>query len=612
MNREQLRAMLWLRWRIRINQLKKGGVVNTVLLVLLAIGLSLLAIGLFVGFFLLGLLAFPHFPPEVVLWIWDGMVVIFLFSWMIGLLTELQRTEALSLEKLLHLPVSLTGAFLINYISSLASLTLILFLPPMIALTLALVFTKGPLMLLAFPLLGAFVLMVTALTYQFQGWLASLMSTPRRRRTVIVFVTGGFILLCQIPNLVNVLRPWDKIAKADATPWFSEENQKLSKELSEGRITTAQFNQEHAKLLARQREEREAATSESLRQAGQTTRYINMVLPPAWLPLGAASAAEGAALPAILGTIGMTLIGAASLWRAYRTTLRLYTGQFSAGKGNVATPAALPAKDRKPARNLVEKKLPWLSEQVSAVTMSTVQSLIRAPEAKMLLIVPIIMAVVFGGMLIAHQVDIPLIFRPLQAFVALMLVLVTTIQLLGNQFGFDRGGFRVFVLSPTPRASILFGKNLAFAPLAIGMGLVLVIVLQVVSPMRVADFLAIGPQAISMFLLFCLLANLVSILTPMRIAAGSLKPVSPQLIPVLLQLLFMCLVPAVLALTLLPWAVQALVQVLGHVEGWPICLALALIECAGVVLVYRYALGWQGQLLEAREQTILERVTTKE
>ena len=38
-------------------------------------------------------------------------------------------------------------------------------------------------------------------------------------------------------------------------------------------------------------------------------------------------------------------------------------------------------------------------------------------------------------------------------------------QLLGNQFGFDRGGFRVYVLSPASRRDVLLGKNLSFVPL---------------------------------------------------------------------------------------------------------------------------------------------------
>ena len=44
-------------------------------------------------------------------------------------MTELQRTEPLSLSKFLHLPVSVNGVFLINYLSSLLRLSLIIFVP---------------------------------------------------------------------------------------------------------------------------------------------------------------------------------------------------------------------------------------------------------------------------------------------------------------------------------------------------------------------------------------------------------------------------------------------------------------------------------------------------
>src|SRR5579862_5319787 len=92
-------------------------------------------------------------------------------------------------------------------------MSLIVFVPAMVALALGVVFTWGPSMLVVLPLLAAFIVMVTALTYQFQGWLATLMSNPRRRRTVIVLMTMGVILTGQIPNLINIIiRPWEKRA----------------------------------------------------------------------------------------------------------------------------------------------------------------------------------------------------------------------------------------------------------------------------------------------------------------------------------------------------------------------------------------------------------------
>ena len=49
--------------------------------------------------------------------------------------------------------------------------------------------------------------------------------------------------------------------------------------------------------------------------------------------------------------------------------------------------------------------------------------------------------------------------------------------------------------------------------------------------------------------------------------------------------------------------------------GWatwlPVCLVLSLALCAGVLLLYRLLLPLQGDVLQAREQQILETVTTK-
>ena len=84
--------------------------------------------------FFVGFLALGNVSPTVIMFVWDGLVLTFLFVWMTGLVTELQRSESLSLTKFLHLPVSATGVFLINYLSSLFSITMLIFGPAMLAL----------------------------------------------------------------------------------------------------------------------------------------------------------------------------------------------------------------------------------------------------------------------------------------------------------------------------------------------------------------------------------------------------------------------------------------------------------------------------------------------
>ena len=569
MNRQHLYAFFWLRWRLFVNQLRRGGIANTVILALVLVGAGLASLSLFVLFLGVGLFAVDDVPAKVLMYVWDGLVILFLMLWMIGLLTDLQRSEALSLQNFLHLPVSLSGVFALNYLSSYFGLALIVAVPAMIGFCLGLIFSRGPVMVLQLPLIAAFVLMVTALSYQFQGWLASLMVNKRRRRTIVVLVTFVAILMCQLPNLVNVLRPWE--GKEAMTP-------------EEGRQTLA--------LLE------------------QTAYWGNMIAPPGWLPYGAMALAEGNLLPFVLGFVGMTLIGSASLYRAYRTTVRLYTGAFTAGQKQSVPAATLP-KSVKSSATWLDKNLPWLPEQAAAIALANLRSLTRAPEAKMLLLSPIFLFLIFGGLFWRSSGEIPDNVRPLCAFAAISMTLFTLGQLLANQFGFDRAGYRVFVLSPAPRKEMLLGKNLAVAPLALTLSLIPCIFVEVVAPMRFDRFLAVLPQFVSMFLLFCLAANGLSILAPMAIAAGTLKPTNTKALPILLNMLFMLLMPIFLAPALVPLGIEVALEESGWVKGLPISLVLSIALAAGVVWVYRSALTWQGDLLQAREQRILEVVTTK-
>ncbi len=385
-----------------VNQLRRGGVANIVILTLLAVILIILDLSLFVGSFLIGWLLMPEASPAVVMYVWDGLVLIFLFWWSIGVLTELQRSEALTLDKLLHLPVSLSSAFLINYLSSLLNLSMIIFLPAMLALMAGLVLAKGPALLLLVPVIAGFFIMVTALTYQFQGWLASLMVNKRRRQTIIVVISMAFILLSQLPNVANIMGLWGS-GKPDARftehlqqekVYFDQHIQRqadLREALSKKQITLDQFKVRLEKLKTdydaadkKQKSDYEKLTKEHNREVLDTLEWIaslaNLVLPFGWLPLSAKYLAEGDALPALVGTLGFVGIGAFSLRRAYRTTLRYYTGQFSAGK-KLAKAAAPVVIDHAPAF-FMEKKIFGISEQATAITLATIRSLVALRKQK--------------------------------------------------------------------------------------------------------------------------------------------------------------------------------------------------------------------------------------
>ena len=614
MNWQHLRAFVWLRWRLLKNQWRRAGAVNAVLMMIVTIGALVTAIPLFIGCFMLGLYAIPEAAPAQLMYVGDGVIVAFLFFWGIGLVAELQRTEPLSLSKFLHLPVSVNGAFLINYVSSLLRLSLIVFVPVMLAFSLALVWTKGISMLPVLPALAAFLLMVTALTYQLQGWLASLMSNPRRRRTVIVVTTMIFVLGVQLPNLLNLYAPWGAQRQVDRSRTMMEELAKLDRATKSSDLDAGELMRRQQEVIEKHKLALREADRASAAQWTQSVRLANMVLPVGWLPLGVLAAAEGRVLPLVLGMLGMSAIGAGSLWRAYRTTIGLYTGQSSNSNARLAPVAAVttPGGVRKRRTLLLEARLPGLSEPVSAVALGGFRSLVRSPEAKMMLLSPLIMIPIFGSMIWRGRAGIPEALRPLVAIGGMVLVLFSVVQLMGNQFGFDRDGFRVFVLSPASRRDLLLGKNLVFAPLVLGFALILLTIVQVVCPLGLDHFLGMFPHFVSMFLLFCIFTNLMSIYTPVHVAAGSLKPSNPKLTTVLLQMvMFLVLFPLTQAPTLLPLGIEMLSRFMGWTADIPIYLLLCLVECAVVAVIYYFSLIWLGELFQAREQKILDSVTKR-
>jgi ABC-2 type transport system permease protein len=505
--------------------------------------------------------------------------------------------------------VSLSAAFLINYFSTLFSLTLITFVPGMVGLILGLTISNGPLLLLELPLLAAAVFALTAVSYQFQGWLASLMANPRRRRTIIVLITGGFILLAQLPNLINIARPWNAVSEPYTRR--SEQMDEASKAMQAGQLKAEEYSQRLKEIDEQYGAEQRERNQQSLDRAVRTAHVLSVVLPPGWVAVGAEGLAEGVVLPAVLGTLGLTLIGSVSLWRAYRTTLRLYTGQFTAAERKKAV-AKAPSAPPDPTRvRLIEWRLPWVGEHVSAVATAGFRSLTRAPEAKMAFLAPLIMVVVFGGLMASGGGNHPSALRPLLAYGAGgMVLLVAGVQLLGNQFGYDRDGFRVYVLSPVPRRDVLLGKNLAAAPLVLGLGLLGFVIVGAVYPMRIDHYPAVLAQMLSTYLILCMASNVLAILTPIPLAPGSFQPARIKAGPVLMQMVVMMCLPVLVLPILVPYGLEFLLDHLDVVKGVPISLTLSVIGLGLVGLVYRWVIRRQGIWLAAREQRILETVTS--
>jgi hypothetical protein len=191
------------------------------------------------------------------------------------------------------------------------------------------------------------------------------------------------------------------------------------------------------------------------------------------------------------------------------------------------------------------------------------------------------------------------------------MLLIGMIGPVGNQFAFDRAGFRAFVLSPIPRRDVLMGKNLSVVPYAIVATVVVVAVSQWFSPMRIDHVVAILLQTITMYLVICVAGNLLSILGPMALKPGSGMPAKHQGIRHLYHLLALVLIPLFLALTLIPLGIELLLGLTERYASFPAYLVIGAVQAVVAVWLYRIALDRQGDLLQSREQQILEIVASR-
>ena len=576
MNWEQIKTILWLRWRLICNQMRRGQGVGIVASVLVGVAGGTFAVTSFAGGFLGGMLALRDAPPTVIWLTWFIVTIAFLFFWLVGLITELQRSETIDLQKLMHLPVALGQLFTINFLVSHFTLSIVIVVPGMLGLGLGLALARGFEMVLLIPLAIGMIFMISAWTYCFRGWLAQLMTNPRRRRTVIMYLTVALVLVGQGPNLYfNVFH---------------------------------RFNHHSGEMG-----ETELSFFDHLRAAQQ---YI----PPMWLPYGARALAVGNPVPALLGTLGCFAIGALGLRRAYRSTVRFYHGEIG-GQAAVKVKASgeksvsRPKPEGRPG--FLERRLPCVPEQASALALATFRSLLRAPEVKMAwgssLIAPVIVAIViiFRGPSSVPSSFISDSVKPFAATASAAFSILMLIQFLSNQFGFDRDGFRSLMLSSADRRLILLGKNLACLPAAVGPGVFLLAFLCI--PLRLPPETVVATlfQLVTLFLIVGVGGNLISILIPNRIAPGSLRPTKTRieivLLMMVLQLLFMSAMAPVFLPDFLEW--------LWRRAGWPgfvpVNLILSAVLCGVMALVYWQTLGPLGRLLQKRETKILATVTAE-
>jgi hypothetical protein len=585
--------MLWLRWRLSRNQWRRdGGLAAAISAAAVGLGFLLAlaggAAGVAVG------LAFPDaWSPRVTLAVWDVLAGVFLFFWMTGLVSELQRAEMIDLRRLLHLPVSIPDAFVLNYLASLLSFSLALMLPAMLGLAVGQA-AGGRTGAWLLPLLVvSFFFMVTAWTLCLRGWLASVMVDKRRRRTVVMAVTMVFILLFQLPNLLTPAprhKGTLKDGQGDTARHRGEAVQSTG-----GTATTPAAS--HGRGPAA--------------DPGLSVVLVHAGLPLLWLPHGARELSRGAVWPAAWCALGMGAIGLLGLTRAYRTTLRFYLGSGS-GARTAAAPRPRERTSAPPDGRvlLVERTLGPIPDGAAAVACATLRSMLRAPEVKMALVTN---AAVFGilavSVLLRRSAAAPVPFAPFLGSMAVGMTFFGMTNLMFNQFGFDRDGFRLLVLLPTPRKETLLGKNLALLPATAAVFAVMFGLMTFFAPVDAVTVMASILDFGAAFLGLSALGNVMSILAPHRVAAGSVRPTKAKsttgLVHVAVALLFPLAVAPFLGPATLAWLIDRHTPFAYEPALLIGSAALALL-CGAI---YAMTLAPLGDLLERRERRILEIVT---
>lgn len=580
MDASRLRTILWLRWRLTRNQWARSGSLNQIAsFFVVGVGLAI-GFGGALGGMLLGALALGKARPEALLFIWDAIIAAFLFFWMAGVATDIQRSETIDIGRMLHLPISIKQIFFINYIASHLSLVPILFVPGMLGLAVGLALGRSGSMVLLLPLVVGFVFLITAWTYCLRGWLVTLMVNPRRRRMVIAAVTFSFILISQLPYLFgNVFgrhhRPRPRAAETAPSTEQAPDAE------SDGRPA----------------------------QVPDIVFTIHAAVPLLWVGYGAMSLAQGQAWPAFWTTGALFLLGGLGLRRAYRSTMRFYQGQATPQKTRAVRVRR--RVDRAAATNrFLEKQLPCVPSEATAMALASFRSLMRAPEVKMALATNFLWLLIFGAMFLLRRADsIGEAFKPFVATGVIGVTFFGMVQLMFNLFGYDRSGFRALVLLPAPRQQVLLGKNLALLPIVIGIGGAMLLFVTLVASIRPVVVLATIMQLLAAFLLLSVAGNFVSVLVPYRVMPGSMKPTKLPTLTMLLMFAAHMLFPV----AMLPIFLAPGLGLLASRLDWAPADAVNLVFSAGLLtlssLVYRLSLANLGGLLQQREKAILQVVT---
>jgi hypothetical protein len=250
-----------------------------------------------------------------------------------------------------------------------------------------------------------------------------------------------------------------------------------------------------------------------------------------------------------------------------------------------------------------------MDDDTAACAWTNFAALVRHPQARMGLIMPVIFGIIFFGAIMVHmtRMESP-VLRTVATVLLPAMSIMGSIVWLSNAFGADGDGFRSWMLLPTARHKYVLGKNLAVYPLVIAQSLLLLILAGVLlrpGPVLLAVALV---QVTQLFLTSCILGNLFSMYFPYRIPTEVIRRTSTKLVvAALANLVFFCFLPVFAIPTLFCAFVDPLVTGFSNYSGRPVIgLLCSFVFLALTLVAYRLSLEPTGALLARREEKILE------
>jgi hypothetical protein len=617
----QWSALVSAYWRSRLNRWMKEAIISRWLgsffFVVIVLGLLVCFAAMFAGGVALsGAVASGKMMAPM--GAWNALCGFFLFFWIIGLANEVIRGDALSLQRLMHLPIPPESVFAFNFLLTWINFPILFFMASGLGLALGSCVIEGVVGLWRIVPVLSMALMVAALTSHLQGKIIVWISNPKTRK----------LLATVVPILLSF------IGVAFAMSSF------LIRRIGQG-----------GSIL-------------------YWTQILDSVCPFFWL----ADMFSGMSLLGDWSLIWlpcMWLISAWSLRSNYRMTRRYYQNGFDtesalsnkrskdlAGSSSARVTAAVDSS----TVHWTERTFPGLSQQASAIASITWTLFWRSPQLKLAMFIPLLQPLFFIVLFSQKPFVAPPLVQPpsptvvqapedqstaagtpsaqepltkkktprqnpatfehplplgtqYQGFYLLAFTVFSTYlgsSFASNIFGFDRSGFRFWVLSGLPRSEILRGRNWMFGVMVLVIAVAVMIgtnLLWRYSWLRALEALI---AFVAYLPLYLALSNVISILAPFPMAAQGFQPKEFNWKSVVLNLALSTIIPILMGLCSIPWAIEfGLHSAIPASQKLPIALLLMplLVGCSW--WLYERFLEIVGELLHSREKNLLVVVTSQ-